>query len=35
MELYQHFRPDEKPFIDEVLGWRDAVKERYLPKRSD
>lgn len=35
MELYQHFRPEEKSFIDEVLGWAEEVKERYLPKRSD
>jgi RNA-binding protein YlmH len=35
MELYQHFRPEEKPFIDEVLGWAEEVKERYIAKRSD
>lgn len=35
MDLYQHFRPEEKPVIREMLGWADVVKTRYIPKRSD
>ncbi|HET7522154.1 MAG TPA: RNA-binding protein [Bacillales bacterium] len=35
MDLYQHFRPEEKPFIDELRDWAEDVKERYVPKRSD
>lgn len=35
MELYQHFRPDEKPFINELMEWAEEVKEVYVPKRSD
>ncbi|HEX7066510.1 MAG TPA: RNA-binding protein [Bacillales bacterium] len=35
MDLYQHFRPEEKPFIDEIAGWAEEVKTRYIPKRSD
>ncbi|HEX7065391.1 MAG TPA: RNA-binding protein [Bacillales bacterium] len=35
MDLYQHFRPEEKPFIDEIANWSEDVKERYIPKRSD
>lgn len=33
--MYQHFRPDEKPFINEILGWADDVKTRFVPKCSD
>ncbi|HEU5139732.1 MAG TPA: RNA-binding protein [Bacillales bacterium] len=35
MDLYQHFRPEEKPFIDEITGWVEEVQTRYVPKRSD
>lgn len=35
VELYQHFRPEEKPFIDELLDWAEDVKERFIPRRSD
>lgn len=30
--IYQHFRPEEKEFIDKVLGWKQQVLEMYAPK---
>jgi RNA-binding protein YlmH len=33
--LYQHFRPDEKEFIDQVLGWRQFVEDTFSPKLTD
>ncbi len=33
--IYQHFRPDEKEFIDQVLSWRLDVENSYVPKLSD
>ncbi|GAE91717.1 hypothetical protein JCM21714_672 [Gracilibacillus boraciitolerans JCM 21714] len=35
MELYQHFRKEEYPFIDQVLSWRDHVHTRYEQKVID
>ncbi|HET7656846.1 MAG TPA: YlmH/Sll1252 family protein [Bacillales bacterium] len=35
MDLYQHFRPEEKPFIDELLESAEEVAERYMPKLFD
>lgn len=35
MDIYQHFRKEEKPFIDEVLDWISDAEEKYLPKRTD
>ena len=35
MTIYQHFRPEEKEFIDQVLNWKDAVDAAYAPKLSD
>ena len=35
MDIYQHFRPEEKDFIDQVLGWADQVREQYAPKLTD
>ncbi|MET3682063.1 RNA-binding protein YlmH [Alkalibacillus flavidus] len=35
MELYQHFRPEEQPFIDQVIDWRDQVERQYMPVLSD
>lgn len=32
MDIYQHFRPEEKDFIDQVLGWAEQVREQYAPK---
>ncbi|REJ29437.1 MAG: RNA-binding protein [Caldibacillus debilis] len=35
MSLYQHFRPEEKVFIDQVLDWKMAVEDSYAPKLTD
>ncbi len=35
MSIYQHFRIEEHPFIDQVLSWKDAVERTYQTKRSD
>ena len=35
MDIYQHFRPEEKDFIDQVLGWAEQVREQYAPKLTD
>ena len=32
MDIYQHFRPEEKDFIDQVLDWAEQVREQYAPK---
>lgn len=33
--IYQHFRPEEKPFIDTVLDWKEYVENTYAPKLTD
>lgn len=33
--LYQHFRPEEKEFIDQVINWRQYVEDSYAPKLTD
>lgn len=35
MSIYQHFRPDEKNFIDQVLEWKNYVETSYSPKLTD
>ncbi|WP_419883770.1 RNA-binding protein [Peribacillus sp. B-H-3] len=35
MSIYQHFRPEEKDFIDTALGWAEYVKSAYSPKLTD
>lgn len=35
MSIYQHFRPEEKEFIDHVLNWIGQVKDSYSPKLTD
>lgn len=35
MNIYQHFRPEEKEFIDQVLSWKDSVELTYTPKLTD
>lgn len=35
MDIYQHFRKDEQPFIDQVLSWREQVERQYILKYSD
>lgn len=33
--LIQHFRKDEQPFIEQVIGWQREVENRYAPKLTD
>ncbi|UII57337.1 RNA-binding protein [Cytobacillus spongiae] len=35
MSIYQHFRPEEREFIDQVLQWRSFVENTYAPKLTD
>ncbi|MED3573490.1 RNA-binding protein [Cytobacillus praedii] len=35
MTIYQHFRPEEKEFIDQVINWKNAVDASYAPKLTD
>ncbi|WP_066289303.1 YlmH family RNA-binding protein [Bacillus sp. FJAT-29937] len=35
MSIYQHFRPEEKGFIDQVLNWKTSVETTYAPKLTD
>lgn len=35
MEIYQHFRNEEKPFIDQVLSWKEEVMDMYKRRLTD
>ncbi|WP_085992459.1 RNA-binding protein [Oceanobacillus senegalensis] len=35
MDIYQHFRKDEQPFIDQVLSWKEQVERTFVPKLTD
>ena len=35
MSIYQHFRPEEREFIDQVLNWKGYVENNYAPKLTD
>lgn len=35
MSIYQHFRPEEKEFIDAALNWKKQVQDTYAPKLTD
>ncbi|SDB87767.1 RNA-binding protein YlmH, contains S4-like domain [Pelagirhabdus alkalitolerans] len=35
MEIYQHFRREEQPFIDQILNWKDQVEEQYVTRFTD
>jgi RNA-binding protein YlmH len=35
MNIYQHFRPEERDYIDQVLNWKDYVETHYTPKLTD
>jgi RNA-binding protein YlmH len=35
MNIYQHFRPEEREYIDQVLNWKDYVETQYTPKLTD
>ncbi|NPC92491.1 RNA-binding protein [Bacillus sp. WMMC1349] len=34
-DIYQHFRKDEEPFIDQALEWKRVVTEQYRIKLTD
>ncbi|CAM3697301.1 RNA-binding protein [Mesobacillus zeae] len=35
MNIYQHFRPEEREFIDQVFGWKEYVETSYSARLSD
>lgn len=35
MDIYQHFREEEQPFIDQVLSWREEVERTYIRRLTD
>lgn len=35
MDIYQHFREEEQPFIDQVLSWKEFVDQSYQAKLTD
>ena len=35
MNIYQHFRPEEREFIDQVVNWKSHVENTYSPKLTD
>lgn len=35
MNIYQHFRPEEREFIDQVLQWKRVVEDTYVAKLTD
>ncbi|MEH7305929.1 RNA-binding protein [Neobacillus drentensis] len=35
MNIYQHFRPEEREYIDQVLNWKNYVETQYTPKLTD
>ncbi len=35
MNIYQHFRPEERDFIDQVIHWKDQVTAQYSAKLTD
>lgn len=35
MSIYQHFRPEEKEFIDQIMSWKNYVEMNYAPKLTD
>jgi len=35
MNIYQHFRKDEQPFIEQVIDWVLQVEKQYTPYLTD
>lgn len=35
MGIYQHYREEEHPFINQVLSWKENVESTYQPKLTD
>ncbi|MFD1038064.1 RNA-binding protein [Virgibacillus byunsanensis] len=35
MDIYQHFRKEEQPFIDQVLSWKEQVEQTFQAKLTE
>lgn len=35
MSIYNHFRVEERPFVDQVLEWKELVKGHFIHKLTD
>ena len=35
MDVYQHFRPEEREFIDQIVDWKSYVENTFAPKLTD
>ncbi len=35
MSVYDHFRKEERPFVDQVVEWKEGVKGRFIHKLTD
>lgn len=35
MSIYDHFRKEERPFVDHVMEWKEIIKGRYIHKLTD
>ncbi|WP_134700287.1 RNA-binding protein [Ammoniphilus sp. YIM 78166] len=35
MTLFEHFRPEERPFIEKALDWLEGVNHRHEPRLTD
>lgn len=35
MDLFQHFHPEERAFVEQVIEWQEMVINRYSPKLTD
>ncbi len=35
MDVYQHFRPEERDFIDQIVDWKSYVENTYAEKLTD
>ncbi|MBU8907093.1 RNA-binding protein [Desertibacillus haloalkaliphilus] len=35
MSIYQHFREEERAFVDQVLQWKDDVSSRFIDRVTD
>lgn len=35
MSIYDHFRSDEKPFVEKIMDWCELVSERHQPRVTD
>lgn len=35
MDIYQHFRQEEAPFVDQVMSWKDEINRSFIPRLTD